>query len=117
MSGKRIFLPNEAAPRGAATLYVPNGHETGPLVIVGKCHTCDEEFGRGREEEWQKHVGWCARRNLDEIMQAREEQKKRTALFDDESWDPEISDHMKKVGETMLREGRMVVKKNERAGF
>jgi hypothetical protein len=32
-------------------------------------------------------------------------------------WDPEVAEHMRKVGETMKREGRWEVKPNERAGF
>jgi hypothetical protein len=32
-------------------------------------------------------------------------------------WDPEVEAHMREVGERMKREGRLTVKKNERAGF
>jgi hypothetical protein len=83
-----IILPNGVVPPRAAQLLVPRGYEDPePPVMVGVCHT------------------------------ARAEHKKRMAVFDDDSWDPEIRQHMDKVGERMKREGRLVVRPNERAGF
>jgi hypothetical protein len=113
-----IILPNGVVPPRAAQLLVPRGYEDPePPVMVGVCHTCDARFYRGQEEDWQRHVGDCARAHLGEIMAARAEHKKRMAVFDDDSWDPEIRQHMDKVGERMKREGRLVVRPNERAGF
>jgi NMD protein affecting ribosome stability and mRNA decay len=85
-----------------------------PPVIVGVCHTCEARFYRGQEEDWQRHVGQCAREHLDEVMDARAEQKKRLSIFDEESWDPEWAAHQRDVGKRMLAEGRLVAKPNER---
>jgi hypothetical protein len=68
----RIILPNEA-PRGARPLFVPHGYET--PAILGYCRVpgCEREgapFIAGQEELWQKHVGWCARRNRGNIEEA-----------------------------------------------
>jgi hypothetical protein len=111
----RIILPREPQ-LGDRTLYVPRGHETGTVVLVGVCHTCQQRFGRGQEQEWQEHVGRCAREHLDAIMHEREK-KKRASVFNEDNWDPEVAAHLKKVGERMLEEGRMVLKPNERAGL
>jgi hypothetical protein len=125
--GGRILVPGEArargglivpggARRGMQTLYVPRGHETREeVVLVGTCSTCDRIFYRGEEDEWQRHVGWCARQHLPEIMAAREERKKRLAVFQEENWDPEFAAYMEKIGGRMLKEGRMELKKNEKS--
>lgn len=109
----RIILPNEA-PAGKRALFVPRGYEAGPVVLEGVCHTCRERFGKGQEQAWQEHVGRCAREHIGEIMGARAEQKKRMAVFDEETWDPEWAAHQRKVGQRMIREGRLVPKPNER---
>lgn len=111
-----LILPGEAARQGVPELFVPKGYETGPVVLVGKCHLCDATFYRGQEQAWQEHVGECARSQLDEIRHQREQERK-TSIFNEDNWDPELAAHMKKVGERMLREGRLVMKPNERAGF
>jgi hypothetical protein len=113
-----IILPNGVVPPRAAQLLVPRGYEDPePPVMVGVCTTCEARFYRGQEEDWQRHVGPCARAHLGEIMDARAAKKKRLAALQPESWDPEIRAHMDKVGERMKREGRLVVRPNERAGF
>jgi hypothetical protein len=119
---RRLILPGDA-PGGARTLMVPRGHEDpDPGPIVGRCLVpgCDREgrpFYAGQEELWQKHVGWCARRNRDEIEAAIQERKDANPLQQRDAWDPELRDHMDKVGARMKREGRLVVKPNERGGF
>jgi len=95
---------------GARTLMVPRGYEDQDVVLVGHCTTCEAKFYRGQEDDWQRHVGRCAREHLGEIMAAREEHKKRMAIFQEESWDPEWAAHQRKVGKRMLAEGRLVAK-------
>jgi hypothetical protein len=117
----RIILPNEGTP--GRTLHVPRQYAShDPEVVVGRCLVpgCERQgqpFYRGQEDLWQKHVGWCARRNRDEIEAAIQERKDRLPVFQRDAWDPEVRDHMDKVGERMKREGRLVVKPSERAGF
>lgn len=108
-----LILPG-GAKQGLRTLMVPRGYEGEPPVIVGKCHVCDATFYRGSEDEWQRHVGECARSHLGEIMDARAEEKQRMAIFQPDAWDPEFREHMDKVGARMKREGRLVQRPNER---
>lgn len=112
----RIILPNEA-PRGARPLFVPHGYET--PAILGYCRVpgCEREgapFVAGQEELWQKHVGWCARRNRGNIEEDIGERREARAIFDPENWDPEWKAHQEKVGKRMLEEGRLVPKPHER---
>jgi hypothetical protein len=93
---------------------------TGLTVIVandaeptGRCYTCGVPFYS--REEGERHMGPCARSRLEEIQAERK--SKRLPFMDEESWDPEVAAHMRKVGERMLAEGRMEVKPSERAGF
>jgi hypothetical protein len=115
-AGGGLVLPGGVRP-GGRTLHVPAGYDDGPLV--GKCLVpgCGQVFYSGQEEEWQKHVGWCAKRNVDAIREVIAERKKRQAVFQPENWDPEVREHMDKVGKRMKAEGRLTVKPNERAGF
>jgi len=46
----------------------------------------------------------------------RPSQRNKGGPFDPESWDPEVEAHMREVGRTMLREGRLEVLPHERAG-
>lgn len=82
-------------------------------VMIGRCTVpgCGARFFEGEEAAWQKHVGPCGRRNLDKIKA----NMARHPLYDD--WDPEVTKHMREVGKTMIREGRMTIKPNETAGF
>jgi hypothetical protein len=111
VSRKRRVRPAvAAAERGG--LILP-GHVQREEPLVGVCSTCDEVFYQGQEQDWQDHVYQCAMDNLPEIMAARAEQKKRLAIFH-ESWNPDVDEHLAKVGERMVREGRLVMRKNER---
>ena len=116
-AGGGLVLPGGVAPGGRQTLMVPHGYDDGPLV--GKCTVpgCGQVFYAGQEDEWQKHVGWCARKNRDVIEEMIAARKKQMAVFQPETWDPEIREHMDKVGKRMIAEGRLTVKPNERAGF
>lgn len=110
---KRILVPGEAQARGG--LILPGMlAQANPQTLVGKCHTCDATFYRGEEEEWQRHVGRCAREHLPEILAARRAKEKRLAAFQEENWDPEWAEHQREVGKRMIREGRLVPRPNER---
>ena len=95
------------------TLYVPAGLET--RSVVGKCEVpgCGLTFYAGEEEAWQRHVGPCARKNLDAIKA----ETSKLAIDNEQNWDPEVAAHMRSVGKRMLKEGRMEVLPHERAGF
>jgi hypothetical protein len=73
-----------------------------------------QPFTTGQEEEWQRHVAWCARQNRDAIEADAARHRESRAIFDPESWDPEWTAHQRKVGERMKREGRLVPKPHER---
>jgi hypothetical protein len=107
-----LLLPGGVKP-GPRTLHVPAQYATEEVVLVG----CGQTFYRGQEDEWQKHVGWCARKNMDAIRETVADIRERRGPLDPAAWDPEIHEHMQKVGRRMRREGRLVVKPNERAGF
>jgi len=119
--GGGIVLPGDAR-RGMGTLHVPRGYESDPEnapVLVGVCTVpgCEREgkpFYRGQEDQWQRHVGWCARKNRDKIGEVIEERNDRMKIFSPESWDPEWTAHQREVGKRMLREGRLVPKPHER---
>jgi hypothetical protein len=93
-------------------IYVPSDYAD-RQVIVGRCLVpgCGAIFHAGEEAAWQRHVGKCARANMDKIKAAT----KLPAAMED--WDPEITAHMRGVGERMIEEGRLEIKPNERAGF
>jgi hypothetical protein len=82
-------------------------------VVTGPGEICGMTFTR--PDVWQRHVGRCARAHMDEIR--AESLRARMPVFDEESWDPEVSEHMAKVGARMKAEGRLEVKPSERAGF
>jgi hypothetical protein len=117
-SGGGLVLPGGVQP-GMRTLAVPREYVDEEQVLVGKCLVpgCGQTFYRGQEDAWQKHVGWCARRNRDAIEETIAEIRARRGVLDPGAWDPEIHEHMQKVGRRMRREGRLEVKPNERAGF
>lgn len=113
MSRKRHIRPvSPVAERGGLILPASYG-QPDPGPRVGVCSTCDKRFYAGEEQAWQKHVGQCAMDHLPEILEARAEQKRRMAIFN-ESWNPDVDAHLAKVGEKMLREGRLVMHKSER---
>lgn len=112
----RLILPGDSPRPTAPTLFVPRGYEDAPQRIVGVCHICGERFEEaGSEQEWQRHVGACARAHMAEIH--AESERRRASVFSEESWDPEVAEHLRKVGERMVKEGRMEMRPNERAGF
>lgn len=82
----------------------PNGH----------CNICDEDL-YGTVGDMQKHMASCARANIDTIRAAAPSAKNKGGPFDPDNWDPEVEEHLKKVGERMLKEGRLEMHDNERA--
>lgn len=99
--------------RGRGGLILP-GQYAQPEPRVGVCSTCDQVFYRGEEEAWQKHVYRCAMQRLPEVLEARAEQKRRMEIFQPGSWNPDVDAYLAKIGERMLREGRLVMRKSER---
>jgi hypothetical protein len=84
------------------------------IVDADKRVMCGQIFELDREAEFQRHTGECAHRHLDEIRKASPTH--RIPIFNEEEWDPELAEHLQKVGRTMLEEGRLTMNRNERAG-
>jgi hypothetical protein len=60
------------------------------------------------------HMRACVAENRESIH-SQSPRRRLPAIY--ESVDPEVDAHMKRVGDRMRREGRLVVKPSERAGF
>ena len=99
-------------------LFLPGLHGAEPTMIcrvpTGEGEICGRLYYPGEEREWQKHCGECARKHMDAI-QAERPSVRLPAIY--ESWDPEVEEHMRRVGERMKKEGRLTVHPSERAGF
>lgn len=105
-----LILPGDS--RRSLTVVIQ--HDQGRRAI-GFCGVCEVPFYSDRDT--RAHLRSAAHRDaIDQAMEARRAQQKRLAIFY-ESVDPEVDEHMTKVGKRMLAEGRMTVKPNERAGF
>jgi hypothetical protein len=128
VSDRKLILPGDTARTGGLTIHVPSGYEDErdaaqqPGALV--CHVivdhdkrlmCGKIFGPEERGKFEKHTGDCARKHLDEIRKAGIAH--RVAIMDPATWDPEVEAHMNELGKRMLREGRLTVKPNERAGF
>lgn len=100
---------------GGLVILVPRGYgEDGGPQEIGECYMCGTKFFEPESRrKVERHMGKCARAHLQQQQDAKLESK--LPVF--ASWDPEVEDHMRKVGDRMLREGRLVVKPSERAGF
>lgn len=109
---RKLILPGDVSHRGGLTIHVPRGHET--KERFGWCHVCGAKFAKGEEAKWQRHVGECARANIDELRAAGARQRQEGTVFDENQWDPEWAAHQREVGKRMLREGRLVPHKSER---
>lgn len=70
----------------------------------------DCEFCGGQHDEMG--LGRCARNHPDEIEAAK--LKNRIPIMDENQWNPDASAYLRKVGDRMIREGRLVMKPNER---
>jgi hypothetical protein len=98
-----------------------SGHIISPfgLILVrdpiGFCGLCETPFYSDRDV--RTHMATIQHReSVQAAIEAEQARKKRLALIY-ESTDPEVEEHLLKVGKRMLAEGRWVVKPNERAGF
>lgn len=77
---------------------------------TGHCNICGEDL-YGGVRSGQAHITRCARENIDAIRASTPQ-----PLFDDSTVDTEVEAHYRKVGERMIREGRLEMHKSERAG-
>lgn len=108
----RLVLPGGRSARRPVTVVVPHDWDR---RATGFCGVCEVPFYSDRDMRAHLRSG-SHRDAIDEVMRARRQRAEKLAIFNTDP-DPEVAEHMKRVGEAMLREGRMVVKKNERAGF
>jgi hypothetical protein len=109
----RLILPGPQRPSGGLTIHVPRGYER---RAVGECYLCGALFAEG--DDVRHHMKSCVKAAGHDVQQEREDKKDRLEIFlDPNAWDPEVEDHMRRVGQTMIREGRLTVKKSEKAGF
>lgn len=126
MDNEKLILPGASAPAGEPQIFVPGQYATHtddmpeprficrvPTNREDPREHCGALFFDGQEQRWQAHVGKCARDHED-VIRAHSMQG---TMFDPNEWDPEIEAHMNKVGERMKKEGRLIVRSNERAGF
>ena len=96
-----------------------------PMIIVprdvdpvGGCVLCDEVFYTERDA--RRHFEQNAEKHLDLARAVAEKIdrrpiEERLPIF--APWDPEVAEHVRQVGLRMVRERRLTVNKNERAGF
>jgi hypothetical protein len=84
---------------------------------IGQCELCSVPFYSTRDAV--SHLQTAEHGdNVEWAREAREHQKRMLAVVHDpEFGDPEIEEHMRKVGKRMLAEGRWEVKPSEKAGF
>jgi hypothetical protein len=83
-------------------------------VPTGPEEVCGAVFFEEEQRKFAQHVKECARKHEREIAEASPRVQQPLWHTDD---DPEVAAHMKRVGERMLEEGRLVTKPNEKAGF
>lgn len=119
----KLILPGDERAASGLTILVPRGHESGaqgePTMVcrvpIGPGETCATAFWPGEERAFTQHVTRCAKQHEAEIRNASP--RTRLPIFDEATWDPEVSEHLRAVGRRMLKEGRLVMHKSERVGF
>lgn len=119
----KLILPGDVRANSGMTILVPRGYETGAMgdptmvcrVPIGDGETCGQPFWPGEERKFQSHVTACAKEHETEIR--NESPRNKLPIFDEANWDPEVAAHMREVGRRMIREGRFVVHKHEKAGL
>jgi hypothetical protein len=85
-----------------------------PKTPIGFCEPCEHPFFSQRDVVG--HLSSVAHREaVDAAIIAEGRRRARISFMYDDP-DPEVSEHYKRLGERMRREGRWDVKKNERAG-
>lgn len=118
MSLARGVLLGAPSKPDRLTIHVPAQYaQYADEPLIGHCTVpgCGARFYKGQEDVWQKHVGDCARRNMDRIQ--AEVDAHRASPFNERHWDPEVAQHLRKVGERMKREGRYELLPSEAAGM
>lgn len=115
----RVILPGEAQrAKGGLQIHLPRSVREQlerEQERIGACLVCGARFYRGQETTWTRHVGECARANMDRLI--AESPRTLMPILQPEAWDPEIEAHMRKLGKKMTAEDRLEVKPHERAGF
>jgi hypothetical protein len=82
---------------------------------IGKCFVCGTVFFEGEEQSAPRHMGKCAKRNLDDLRAELDPKERwKGSAMDPNSWDPEVAEYLRGVGDRMLAEGRLESKPNER---
>jgi hypothetical protein len=107
----RLWTPGNPDAEGQSEILVPRGYEQAPKY---RCRVCGAAFWDGQESKYESHVGACARAELEALK--ADSPKARMPWSDEENWDPEAAEHLRKVGERMLAEGRLETKPSERIG-
>jgi hypothetical protein len=125
-----LILPNGKPARGGLTIHVPSGYETEQdlveeqpggghicrVIVDGETReVCGRTFPGDQEGEYLRHLRRCVSAHRDAIHAASP--RTRVPLLDPNLWDPEVDEHMRKVGRRMVEEGRLTVNPSERAGF
>lgn len=108
-----LYLPGQRPPRGGLTIHIPAGADVRPKT--GECFLCGAEFREG--DDVVRHMKTCIPAAGHEVQSAEYEKRDRMEIFQEDAWDPEVAAHLRNVGKQMLREGRLEMKPNERAGF
>lgn len=120
-----IHLPGHAS-RGLQ-IFVPGrfadgrdqGGEQQPSMVcrvpTGPGKVCGALFYPGQEGKFLAHMRDCKDRHIAAIHE--QSPKSRVPIIHDPNqWDPEAEEHLRKVGQRMIEEGRLVLKRNERIG-
>lgn len=108
----RIVLPGDRPARRPVSVIVPHD---GDRPATGFCGVCEVPWYSDRD--MRAHLRSGAHADAVALsVQAEHARKERLAIFHTSS-DPELESHMARVGGRMLKEGRLVVRKSERAGF
>ena len=113
----RLILPGRHQRPGGLTIFVPGSaadkHEPRFVCRVpqGDGQVCGQTFET--ELAWESHMRGCVQRTGEDRM-LRDSPRTRMPVFREEEWDPEWAAHQRRIGERMLREGRLVQRRNER---
>lgn len=98
------------------TAWLPGTHG---LILVreqtGFCDLCGVPFYSDRDV--RTHFATIEHREATEAARAEREAEKQRLAFLHTDPDPEVTEHLRKVGKRMLAEGRWEVKPHEKAGF
>lgn len=82
---------------------------------TGQCDLCETPFYSDRD--LRAHFATPEHKAAAEAEILEREAEKQRLAFLHHDPDPEVTEHLRKVGERMKAEGRWEVKPNERAGF